>query len=124
MDLGPNRLVVVTCLCLTSIMTNKIKVWKDRIISRMVRVEPLPETVIREFVESLHVPYNALSGREKQLLANVQNLTMWAEIVALSGRHAGSLPPPISPGSFGKVAGRNWQGEMCPGMMSPACSKL
>ena len=54
-----------------------------------MRVEPLPDAVIREFVESLHVPYNSLSGRERQLLANVQNLTMWTENVASSGRHAG-----------------------------------
>src|SRR5262249_44642239 len=89
MDLGRNRLVVVTCRTFDLDNDPQIKAWKNRVISRNVRVEPLADGVIREFAEALHVPYNALSGREKQLLANIQNLTMWAVIVASSGRHAG-----------------------------------
>ena len=81
MQLGGNLLVVIGCRTFDLEHDPQIRKWeREQIFSRKVAVSPLPEAAIREVVDHRGVPFNSLAPREKQLLSNVQNLTMWAEI--------------------------------------------
>lgn len=83
MQLDRNLLVVACCRTFDLEHDPQIKKWeKDQVFSRKIAVEPLPEPAIRGFVEQAGVRFETLSPREKRLLANVQNLAMWSEIVS------------------------------------------
>ena len=83
MQLDGNLLVVVGCRTFDLENDPQIKKWQqDQLFSRKVAIESLPEQTIREVVERAGITFDSLTQREKQLLANIQNLTMWTEIVA------------------------------------------
>ena len=81
MQLGGNLLVVIGCRTFDREHDPQIRKWeREQIFSRKVAVSPLPEAAIREVVDLCGFQFDSLSPREKQLLSNIQNLTMWAEI--------------------------------------------
>ncbi|WZP01253.1 hypothetical protein EP7_005684 (plasmid) [Isosphaeraceae bacterium EP7] len=85
MHSGGNLLVVMGCRTFDLENDPQIKKWQQGLAcSRNVPVEPLPEATIREVAERAGVPFDSLTRRERQLLSNVQNLTMWA-VVAIPG---------------------------------------
>jgi len=83
MQLDGNLLVVVGCRTFDLEHDPQIKKWQqDQVFSCKVALMPLPEQTIRGVVERTGITFDSLTSRERQLLANVQNLTMWTEIVA------------------------------------------
>ena len=59
-DLGRNLLVIVSCRTFDLENDTQIRIWKDQVVSRRLLVEPLSDTVIRAFVEHMHVPYTGV----------------------------------------------------------------
>lgn len=81
MQLGNNLLVVIGCRTFDLEHDPQIRKWeREQLFSRKIAVSPLSEAAIREVVDHCGFPFDSLSPRERQLLSNFQNLTMWSEI--------------------------------------------